>query len=254
MTGSNEFAALRRLWRLPVESRLGRPADLDVDRVVAAALVLADRDGLGGVTLPKVADSLGVTKMALYRYVGSKDELYTLLADAALAPVPESGLSTDWRTALRAWAYANREIFRRHPWLARVPTPGPPAGPCAIGWMDLALQALRDTALDWSSKVGVITLVSGWVRESATLAQDFAVGRGDRRQSEVEQDYGRALAELVAPRRFPEAAKLFASSAFGPDPAAGDDVDFTFGLEIVLDGIAARIERSAEAQRGRTID
>ena len=244
MAGTNEPAGLWRLWRLPVESRLGRPADLDIDRVVAAALVLADRDGLAGVTLPKVAESLGVTKMALYRYVGSKDELYILLADAAMAPVPQPWSGMDWRADLRAWAYANREVFRRHPWLAHLPTPGPPSGPSGIGWMDLALQALRETTLDWPSKVGVVALVGGWVRESAILEQDLADGRRGRQQSEVERDYGRALAELVAPERFPEAARLFASSAFEPDPAADVDADFTFGLETLLDGIAVRIERS----------
>ncbi|MFB4289794.1 TetR/AcrR family transcriptional regulator [Nonomuraea sp. ATR24] len=85
---SDDFVppALRRLWRLPESSRLGRPAALDVDLVVAAAVEIADRDGLGGVTIPKVAKSLGFTGMSLYRYVGSKDELLTLMADAAAGP------------------------------------------------------------------------------------------------------------------------------------------------------------------------
>lgn len=77
---------LARLWRLPTESRLGRPAELDVEQVVRAAVELADRDGLAGVTLAKVAKELGYTTMSLYRHVGSKEELLVLMGDAATGP------------------------------------------------------------------------------------------------------------------------------------------------------------------------
>ncbi|GIG66996.1 TetR/AcrR family transcriptional regulator [Phytomonospora endophytica] len=244
MTGTNVPPDLRRLWRVPAATGLGRPAELDVDRVLGAALDLADRHGLPGVTLPKVAEALGVTKMALYRYVGSKDELLVLLADHAMPPPPEP---TDgpWRPALHAWAEGNREVYRLHPWLARVPVAGPPGGPNAIAWLDAALRALRDTALDWAEKVGVVLLLGGWVRQASTLDHGFATGRGDRAQAEVERAYGRALAELVEPGRFPEAARLFASPAF-EEPAA-EDPDFRFGLDVLLDGVAARIA-AAEAR------
>jgi len=237
MTGSHVPPGLRRLWRVPAPTQLGRPAELDVDRVLAAALVLADRDGLPGVTLPKVAEALGVTKMALYRYVGSKDELLTLLADFAMPPPPD--LDDDWRPALRRWAHGNRDVYRRHPWLAQIPFTGPPAGPHAIAWLDSALRALRGTALDWDAKVGVVVLLGGWVRQAGNLANEFADERGHRAQAEVEREYGRALVELVDPERFPEAAGMFASGVF--EVAADDDSDFEFGLDIVLDGVAARI-------------
>lgn len=231
MTGSHVPPGLRRLWRVPAATQLGRPAELDVDRVLAAALVLADRDGLPGVTLPKVAEALGVTKMALYRYVGSKDELFTLLADYALPPPPD--LDDDWRPALRRWAHGNRDVYRRHPWLAQIPFTGPPAGPNAIAWLDAALRALRGTGLDWGAKVGVVVLLGGWVRQAGNLAHEFP----DHAQAEIERDYGRALVELVEPERFPDAAAMFTSGVF----EATDDSDFDFGLEIVLDGVASRI-------------
>lgn len=236
MTGSHVPPGLRRLWRVPAATQLGRPAELDVDRVLAAALVLADRDGLPGVTLPKVAEALGVTKMALYRYVGSKDELLTLLADHAMPPPPADD-HDDWRPALRRWAYGNRDVYRRHPWLAQIPFTGPPAGPNAIAWLDAALRALRGTALDWDAKVGIVVLLGGWIRQAGNLANEFA--ETDRAQAEVEREYGRALVELVDPERFPDAAGMFASGVF--EAAASDDSDFEFGLDVVLDGVAARI-------------
>ncbi|MEV0648191.1 TetR/AcrR family transcriptional regulator [Phytomonospora sp. NPDC050363] len=244
MTGPNVPPELRRLWRMQPSSPLGRPAELDVERVLGAALDLADRHGLPGVTLPKVADALGVTKMALYRYVGSKDELFSLLADMALTPPPTAEPGEDWRTALRRWALANREVYRTHPWLAQLPVTGPPSGPNAIAWMDAMLHILRETALTWPEKTGVLLLVGGWVRQTGLISEEF--GSGGRDQREVERDYGRALIELVEPERFPDAARLFQSQMFeAPDPYDGDP-DFDFGLETILDGVSARIAAAAK--------
>ncbi|WP_459711414.1 TetR/AcrR family transcriptional regulator [Actinophytocola sp. KF-1] len=232
---------LRRLWRMAEPARLGRPATLDIDRVVAAAVDLADRDGLGGVTLPKVAASLGVTGMSLYRHVGSKDELLVLMADHALGPPPEPETG-DWRAGLRAWALAQRAVFRRRPWLTRLPASGPPSGPHQIAWMDAGLAALAGTRLDWAHKVGVLSLVSGYVMQSARLESDFADARSEATaQADVERDYGRALAALVTPDRFPQAARLFSSTLFeAPPDDASPDADFMFGLDLILDGVTAR--------------
>lgn len=243
---------LRRLWGHSARSRLGRPAELDVRRVVRAAVELADRDGLAGVTLPKVAAALGFTSMSLYRHVGSKDELLTLMVDAALGPPPALPDASCWRTGVRHWAGAERDVYRRRPWLVRVPISGPPSGPNQIGWMDAALTALRDTSLDWTRKIGVLMLVSGFVRQSVQLSDDLAQGRAPGSdESSATREYGRALAKLVEPGRFPEAAKLFASTVFEgptvrpPDGSAGER-DFTFGLEVILDGVDSAVRRSQQ--------
>ncbi|MDA1361612.1 TetR/AcrR family transcriptional regulator [Glycomyces luteolus] len=235
---------LARLWRIASESRLGRPAKLDVGRVVDAAVALADRDGLAAATLPKVAESLGVTKMSLYRHVGSKDELLVLMQDAAAGPVPSSLDSTGpWRERLRLWATEQREVFARHPWLATAPVSGPPQGPNLIGWFDAGLRALRTTGLDWPAKVGAIMLVGEYVRGNAQLAQGFEAGKVDTGQDQaaVEQAYGRAMAALVSPERFPDAAALFASATFEDTGADTTQADFDFGLDLILDGIAAAV-------------
>ncbi|MEU0530031.1 TetR/AcrR family transcriptional regulator [Amycolatopsis tolypomycina] len=232
-------AALRRLWRRPAAPRAGRPAELDVDSVVVAAVELADRDGLAGVTLQKVAQSLGFTKMALYRHVGSKEELFELMADHAAGPVPDLGEPPEWREGVRQWATAVRARYAEHPWLVDVPMAGPPRGPNAIGWMDALLRALRGTGLDLGTQAGVLNVLSGHVRNAAVLSRQYAAVD----QAALERDYGRALAELVEPHRFPDAAVLFTAEVF--EPAGGDpaDHDLTFGLELILDGVAAVIAR-----------
>jgi len=242
---------LSRLWRLPTESRLGRPAGLDVERVVRAAVELADRDGLGGVTLLKVAQELDVTKMSLYRHVGSKGELFVLMGDLATGPAPEIGAGGGWREGLRQWAHAHRAIYLRRPWMVHLPVSGPPGGPNAISWMDALLRVLRDTGLGWGPKVSLLMVLGGYVRQASVVTQQLEEGRRDAGldQTRIEQDYGRALADLVDPARFPDAAKLFASPVFMAPPEDNDeasaDREFVFGLELILDGVAATIENVA---------
>lgn len=243
---------LIRLWRLPTGPRLGRPAGLDVEQVVRTAVRLADRDGLSGATLPKIAETLGVTPMSLYRHIGSKEELLVLMGDTGTGPPPNlPSPEEDWRPALRAWAFALWSVHRQRPWLTQLPISGPPSGPSAIGWMDAGLRALRPTGLDAGAKVGIVMVVSGYVRQADLLAQQLEQGRRTTGLDEVEtnRDYARHMARLVDPDRFPDAAELFNSGLFesAPPPSTPDPSqdDFEFGLDLVLDGVAATIARTS---------
>ncbi|MFG1792684.1 TetR/AcrR family transcriptional regulator [Nocardia sp. NPDC049149] len=239
---------LVRLWRLPTGSGLGRRAALDIDTVVGTAIELADRAGLAGATLPKIAEKLGVTPMSLYRYIGSKDELLTLMGDMAFARSAElAGIATSWRAGLRAWAIELWSAYQVHPWLADLPISSPPRGPSAIAWMDAGLRAMRDIDLDRMTKVGTLTLLSGYVNFAARMAQQLEQGW---RQSTVDpavaaREYGQEMAELVAPARFPDAAELFAVGTFESrsapptDDPADPESNFLFGLGVILDGVQA---------------
>lgn len=258
MTQEEVPAGVARLWRLPGgrrSGRLGRPAELDVDRVVQAAVALAERAGLGGVTLPKVAEALQVTPMSLYRYIGSKDELLVLMEDLGWGPAPRFEVSEgQWRSGLECWALAQRSMLQQHPWLVHIAISGPPRGPHLIAWMDAGLRSLCDTGLDWAAKVGVLMVVNGYVRQTELMAQQLTSGRGiagvDHAQADhaqIGQDYWRDLALLVDAERYPDMAALVRSRPFetpAADMAAGLDDDFAFGLTLILDGIATTIDRA----------
>jgi AcrR family transcriptional regulator len=157
--------------------------------------------------------------MSLYRYVGSKDELLVLMLDFAVGAPPEIATAPgEWREGLRQFASAERRLNHRRPWLARVPISGPPAGPNQIAWLETALRILRDTGLGWAEKVGIMTLISGYVRHMTLLSQDLERGRDGTGldQAQAEQRYGRSLAKLIEPDRFPEMAQLVASGIFEP--------------------------------------
>ncbi|MBF6175726.1 TetR/AcrR family transcriptional regulator [Nocardia blacklockiae] len=240
-------ADLARLWRLPAPHRPGRPPELDVDTVVTAAVQLADEHGLAAVTLEKVARALGFTKMALYRHVGSKEQLLELMTDQALGPPPEVRRPpARWRAALTDCAVALRERYARRGWLLQVPLSGPPRGPHQIGWVDVQLRALRGADLDELTKLGLLMPLDGYVRQACLQDQQMRAGRGERGQAEIEAEYGATLAALVDAERFPYAAKLFAAEPFSDPGEPSRDIaeeDFRFGLDVVLDGIAAVLAR-----------
>ncbi|MFD6069403.1 MULTISPECIES: TetR/AcrR family transcriptional regulator [Amycolatopsis] len=235
-------ATLMRLWRRAERPTRGRPSVLDIDSVVAAAVDLADREGVANVTLASVATDLGVTKMSLYRHIGSKAELLELMADFAIGDPPRVESTGEWRAELTTLAEANRDVLMKHPWLVELPLAGPPAGPHAVAWMDAILRTLRDTGLDWGTKGGILVLVGGYVRLACAQAIQLAEGRkgSGLSQAQAEQAYGKGLAALIDPERFPDAAGFLTSGLGGSE----QNSDFDFGLGVVLDGIAALVEAS----------
>ncbi|MFJ6672073.1 TetR/AcrR family transcriptional regulator [Actinosynnema sp. NPDC091369] len=240
-------AEIALLWGLREAPRRGRKPSLTVEDVTRAAIEVADAEGLGAVSMARVAKHLGNSTMALYRYVESKESLLKLMADAALDDPPELPADGDWRTGLTTWTTCVLESLRKHPWYSRIPLHGPPAGPRNLAWFDRGLSALAGTPLAEAEKVGVvmglITLVHGQLRFSVELAEGFqdnpeAFGR----------TYSHALRTVVDPRRMPALSRVVAAGVFDHDALYDEsdvDEEFSFGLDLYLDGVAAYLARRA---------
>lgn len=106
-------------------------------------MAVADDTDLERVSLAGVAARLGVATTALYRYVGSKDELVELVVDRAVGP-PPLVRGAHWQSRARQWADALLHRYREHPWLAGVQPSGPPRFPYRIAWIEVLLEALLD--------------------------------------------------------------------------------------------------------------
>ena len=231
-------------WGLRDRGTRGPKPGLTLERVVAAGIEVAQSDGLGGVSMARVASELGVGTMSLYRYVAAKDELLTLMVDTALAAPPPAAAhpDADWRAGLTHWAVGVRDAYRRHPWSLRVPISAPPLGPNNVAWLDAALRALASTPLPEQQKLSCILLVSGFVRNDATLTADFAAGAASG-GAEVMPGYGAMLSRLIDAARFPALDRAISSGALDDE----DDIDaeFNFGLTRILDGIETLIAESS---------
>ncbi|WP_433571741.1 TetR/AcrR family transcriptional regulator [Streptomyces sp. CA-251247] len=246
--GTGLPASIEAAWGLRDRPAKGPKPGLSLERIVAAAVALAAAEGLGAVSMGRVAKELGVSTMSLYRYVAAKDELYILMQEAVVGMPPEPpGPDADWREATAAWASAQREVFHRNLWALRIPISGPPATPNSVAWWDQGLAALEGTGLDEGDKISVIMLVGGFVRNEALLMADLAaaVARSGAGPQEAMRGWANTVKRLADPARYPSVAKLMESAAmFEPDEPGSD---FAFGLETILDGVEALIRRRGGA-------
>ena len=232
------------LWGLRPSTRRGPKAGLSVDQITRAAIEVADAEGLAAVSMARVARQLGAGTMSLYRYIASKDELLLLMSDAALTEPPAPPAAVDWREGLRHWGCSVLTELRRHSWYVQIPLAGPPTGPRNLAWFDAGLRTLDTTSLTAGEKVAsvmtLITYVQGEVRLTAELVAAEAAGTRSG-----EDTFGRTIASLVDPVRFPALSAAVADGAFENARPADDQVgdDVRAAMEIILDGIQALIER-----------
>jgi AcrR family transcriptional regulator len=234
-------SSIELAWGLRDRGRRGPKPGLTLDRIVAAGIKVALTEGIGALSMARVAGELGVGTMSLYRYVAAKDELLTLMVDAALAaPAAPERPDEDWRSGLTRWAVGLRDAYRRHPWSLRVPISAPPLGPNNVAWLEQALRALAGTPLSEQDKLSCILLISGFVRNDATLTADFAAAAGGE---PVMPGYGTVLSHLTDAGAFPALHQAIASGALDDE----DDIDaeFNFGLARILDGIETLIRGGA---------
>lgn len=240
-------AGLAAAWGLRERSPKGPRRGLSLDRIVTAAVEVAAAEGIGAVSMGRVAKHLGASPMALYRYVTAKDELLQLMVDAATGPpVPAPAPGGGWRPELTHWATAQRAVLLRNRWILRIPVSGPPVAPNSIAWMEQGLAALRDTALTPGDKVSVILLVSGYVRNEATLHADMAEAaqRAADPSADVLRGYADLLRALTSTGTHPHLHTVLDSGALDGDD--DPDEDFRFGLERLLDGVEKLVHARAE--------
>src|SRR3954466_9070742 len=144
-------------------------AGLNVERVVAAAIAVADEDGLAAVTMARVAKRLGFTTMSLYRHVASKEELLSRMLDAALGLAPAFEIP-DLRAGLKRWAHELLTVIHRHPWGIDHPITGLLGTESPLSWLDRGLETLAATPLTEAAKAEVVLLVNGYVFWAARLS------------------------------------------------------------------------------------
>lgn len=228
--------------------RRSRPG-LSLERVVGAAIEVADAEGLAQLSMSRVAERLGFTTMSLYRYVRSKDELLVLMEEVAIGPPGPDDPTDGWRAGLQRWVGEHIAIYHRHPWLLQIPISGPPLTPNNLLWFERGLQILDRTGLRPEEKIGAIQLVAGYVRNEAQLSIDLLAAEAAAVAAYGEPvSYGQMLSRLIDPERFPALTRMVRDGVFDVSEGYSEE-DFNFGLQRVLDGIEVLVESRAEADR-----
>jgi len=252
--------AMALLWRTtgparPAPVRPGPKPALTVDDIVAAAIELADADGMAALSMRTVGDRLGRTAMALYTYVPSKAELLDLMYDHVLSELPtDYPLDDGWRGALAAWAADLRACYLRHPWVLGISQARPTLGPHEFALRETLATILRATGLAPPALRAVLGALLHFVHGVARVTAEVRQAAAATGSSDEEWWYARsgALAE-VAPdlaERYPSALWIESERAMPADdelPYLEQEAaeNFSTGLGVLLDGIAARAQRPA---------
>jgi AcrR family transcriptional regulator len=220
-------------------SELGHPeaegrAPLTRERVVSAAIELADRDGIESLTMRKLAQELGVEAMSLYTHVRSKNDLLDALADVVIGQVPVSVDGGDWRASLRQMALTARSMMLRHPWAPRAIEAQTEPGPGALRYINTVLGVLREGGFSIAQAHHALHIIGS---RALGFSQDLFDDSG-----ELEPEAAEVLAKQLGashPYVVEMALAVTHAGALGP---CDDGDEFELVLDFILDGLA-RLQR-----------
>jgi AcrR family transcriptional regulator len=227
------------IWLRPMRQPQSQRPSLTREQIVRAAIELADAEGLEALTMRRLATKLGAGAMSLYWHIPNKEDLLDLMLDAALGemelPEPPSG---NWRTDLRLFARHMLGALQRHTWLPTLASSRPFPAPNALRYVEVFLPELNGLGLDSDTIGGILSTVEAYVYGFAQ--REAAEEEARRRAGMTEAEWHAAVAtyfeQLLASGHYPTFAR-FAMQSTG----IRVDVRFEFGLDCVLDGIAARM-------------
>lgn len=248
-SGSGDPArSLELLWRRgPKPTRGPKPA-LTVDRIVEAALRIADAEGLTAMSMRRVADEVGSGAMTLYRYFPGKAELLDVMLDTVYGELPRRDVDGDWRAKLDEVARENRELYLRHPWLLQVAISRPPLGPNVMAKYEYELTAIEGIGLTDIELDDTVALVNGYVHGAVRTAVEArqVIQRSGITDKEWWLAHVPHLDQIGDSLKFPLATRVGTAVGNEFDAPYDSDHAFEYGLERLLDGVSTLVEiRSA---------
>lgn len=236
-------------WGVAASPQRGPKREMSVERIVEAAVELADAEGLGALSMAAVAARLGFTPMSLYRYVSAKDDLLLLMQEEAVGLPPEEFREAEgWREGLGVLFRAQVTIYLRHPWVLSLPISGTPVTPNGSAWVDAALEVMDDTPLSEEERIAVTLLVMGHARWYGAVATGYAQrARTSGVDGEtIEAEEAALFDRLISADEYPYLRRAIDAGVFTStaDP-------FQFGADRILDGVAGYL---AGRERGEAAD
>ncbi|WP_374472444.1 TetR/AcrR family transcriptional regulator [Phenylobacterium sp.] len=242
--------SLELLWGRHEPGRRGPKPKLSLEEVIAAAIAIADREGVEALSIRRVAEKVGLSPMALYTYAPSKAELLELMYDRAMGELeaPDPALP-GWREKLEAVARQLWALGHRHPWMMRIATHRPPLGPNFMQRMETVFRAIDGVGLDELEMELVEGLLTDYVRGAVRSALE---AREVEQRSGMTDEQWLAIAEptlmeILDPEAFPVLHRVGEALMAAYDGAFDRTRGFEFGLQRVLDGIEMFIARKRGA-------
>ena len=209
---------------------------LNRERVLDAAVALADAGGIESLTMRKLGEELGVEAMSLYNHVANKDDLLDGMIDVVFSEIDLPAGAAGWKRAMRERAISAREVLSRHPWATGLMESRATPGPATLRHHDTVVGTLRGAGfsieLAAHAYSALDSYIYGFALQEANLAFDGA------------QETAEVLQTILAPHpadEYPHLTELTFEHVLKPGYDYGNE--FEFGLDLILDGL----ERAREA-------
>ncbi|MEV4352687.1 TetR/AcrR family transcriptional regulator C-terminal domain-containing protein [Actinoplanes sp. NPDC049596] len=204
-------------------------ARLSREGIVSAAIELADRDGLDGLSMRRLAQHLGVDAMSIYYHLRDKDTLLAAMADAVVADIDYTLADGAWTTQLRALIMQARDTMLQHPWAVRVLEGRPDPTPAVLLHIERVLAVMCDGGCSTDLQHHAIHLLGSRI---LGFSQDLFDDNPDPAAPPPPAEWAETL---------PHVAELAAAVTHdGPLSGCDDEFEFAFALDLILDGLEQR--------------
>lgn len=215
--------------------RGGEPRDtLNRERVLRAAIALADERGIDALSMRELGRKLGVEGASLYNHVDSKGDLLDGMTDLVAGEIEVPSDLPDWKDAMRRRAISARDVFGRHPWASAIMDSREHSGPAQLAYADRVLGTLLAAGFSPRAAANAFlildTYIYGFQRQQSSLALPEGVETFDVAEE--------LLAELT-PDAYPALLRIAADFAESPHD---EEAVFDFGLDIILDGLQRTLD------------
>jgi AcrR family transcriptional regulator len=207
----------------------GPRVPLSKERVLRAAVLLADEGGVASLTMRKLAETLGVEAMSLYYYVADKDEILDGMVDLVFGEIDLPSREADWKAAMRQRAISARDAIARHPWAIGVMESRPP-GPATLRHHDAVIGSLRQAGFSIALAAHAFSVIDSYVYGFALQTLNLPFDTSE----ELEQLAEAMLREMPADE-YPYLTEMIVDHALQPGYSYANE--FEFGLDLVLDGL-----------------
>lgn len=209
------------------QRQVASDAGLSKQRVVVEAVRLADREGVDGLSMRRLAGELGAGAMSLYHYVASKEELLDAMTDAVFAEIELPPEDIDWQSAIRRRAVSVRQVLAHHPWAIGLMESRTSPGPANLRHHEAVTACLRRAGFPVLMATHANWLLDSYVYGFALQAASLPFDAPNEFADMAEDVYLPQLPPDEFPYLNESAAALVAA---GYDPAE----EFIFGLDLIL--------------------
>ena len=212
-------------------------APLNRDRVLRAAVSLADADGLPSLTMRRLGEALGVEAMSLYNHISGKSDLLDGMIDIVFGEIDLPTGDGDWKAAMRRRAISARQALRRHRWAISLMESRTSPGPATLQHHDAVLGCLRRGGFSVELTAHAYSLLDSYIYGFALQEAGLPFDTGAE-AAQVAQD----IAEQFASGQYPYLTEMAMTHVIQPGYSYGDE--FETGLDLILDGLQAAASRA----------